>query len=208
MSGTYTSGESYRKWKLSKAVASVTAFIHEGTHMKQERLKLYLVDIKYIRDLSHADNRVMSVSPQIGKSTRPFIGIIVVCNDKKYCVPFSSPKPKHQTMKNDKDFTKIYDSENKLIAVLNFNEMIPVDERVIQPFDMRPHTNDNENTRYYKRLTAKQLEFCRKNQDAIVSKANKLYQAVYMEGTSKNLINRCCDFKKLELVLEKFLSKI
>ena len=93
--------------------------------MKQQRLNLYLVDIKYIRDLARADDHVMSVSPQIGKSTRPFIGIIVICNDKQYCVPLSSPKPKHVTMKNDKDFTKIYDGE-RLIAVLNFNEMIPV----------------------------------------------------------------------------------
>ncbi len=110
-------------------------------------------------------------------------------------------------MKNDKDFTKIYDGD-KLIAVLNFNEMIPVDEKVIQPFDMRPRTNDDAKSLHYKRLTAKQIEFCRKNQDAIVTKANKLYQAVYMKGTSKNLINRCCDFKKLEVVLEKYLSKI
>ena len=113
--------------------------------MKQQRLNLYLVDIKYIRDLARADDHVMSVSPQIGKSTRPFIGIIVICNDKQYCVPLSSPKPKHVTMKNDKDFTKIYDGE-RLIAVLNFNEMIPVNEGVICPLDMRPRPSDTKNS--------------------------------------------------------------
>lgn len=46
--------------------------------MKQKHLNLYLVDIKYIRDLAKADEHVMSVSPQISKEKRPFIGIIVI----------------------------------------------------------------------------------------------------------------------------------
>ncbi len=60
------------------AVTFVAAFsFMKGNHMKQPRLNLYLVDLKYIRNLSHVDDNVMSVSPQIGKSTRPFVGIIV-----------------------------------------------------------------------------------------------------------------------------------
>ena len=35
--------------------------------MEQERLNLYYMDIKYIRDLHNADERVQSVSPQIQK---------------------------------------------------------------------------------------------------------------------------------------------
>jgi protein AbiQ len=31
--------------------------------------------MKYIRDLHKADDRVQSVSPQIHKSNRPFVGI-------------------------------------------------------------------------------------------------------------------------------------
>lgn len=37
--------------------------------MKQERLYLYRVDMKYIRNLHNIDNRVSSVSPQIGKES-------------------------------------------------------------------------------------------------------------------------------------------
>lgn len=124
--------------------------------MKQPRLKLYLVDIKYIRNLAHADDHVMSVSPQLGKSTRPFIGIIVICQNKQYCVPLSSPKEKHKAMKNNVDFTKIYDND-KLIGVLNFNEMIPVNEDVISPLNMRPSPGDTPAEAHYKKLTAKQL---------------------------------------------------
>lgn len=36
-----------------------------------EQLNLYSIDLKYIRDLTKADQHVMSVSPQIGKETRP-----------------------------------------------------------------------------------------------------------------------------------------
>lgn len=35
--------------------------------MKQERLRLYQIDLKYIRDLAQKDNNVHStISPQIG----------------------------------------------------------------------------------------------------------------------------------------------
>ena len=36
-------------------------------NMEQERLNLYYMDMKYIRDLHNADDRVQSVSPQIIK---------------------------------------------------------------------------------------------------------------------------------------------
>ena len=75
--------------------------------MKQQRLSLYTIDLKYIRNLAKADDNVLSISPQVGKSTRPFIGIIVICDEKQYCVPLSSPKAKHKNMKNDVDFSKI-----------------------------------------------------------------------------------------------------
>ena len=56
--------------------------------MEQKRLNLYLIDMKYIRNLAKADDHVMSVSPQVGKETRPFVGIVVVCESLKYCIPF------------------------------------------------------------------------------------------------------------------------
>ena len=41
------------------------------------QLKLYQIDMKYVRDLHNADDRVESVSPQIGKANRVFVGIVV-----------------------------------------------------------------------------------------------------------------------------------
>ena len=174
--------------------------------MKQERLNLYYLDMKYIRDLHHADDRVQSVSPQIHKSNRPFVGIIVVCENHKYCIPLDSAKEKHKTQKNDVDFTRIFDGE-KLISVLNFNNMIPVDDVYVQKVDLRTSPKDTPAQQHYKQLCIKEIEWCRKNQEAIVKKANKLYYLVQKPNCSGMLKKRCNDFKKLEKVLEKLLLK-
>lgn len=125
--------------------------------------------MKYIRDLHHADDRVQSVSPQIHKSNRPFVGIIVICNNQKYCVPLDSAKEKHKTQKNDVDFSRIFDGD-KLISVLNFNNMIPVDDKFISKIDLRPYQNDSIEQAKYKKLCIKEIEWCRRNQAAIRKK--------------------------------------
>ena len=78
-----------------------------------KQLKLYKVDMKYIRDLHKVDDRVYSVSPQIGKESRPYIGIVVVCKNKKYIVPLTSPKEKYKNKDKCVDFEKVYDKNGK-----------------------------------------------------------------------------------------------
>ena len=48
-----------------------------------ERLSLYHIDMKYVRDLHNADDRVESVSPQIGKANRilDFHKLETVCDN-------------------------------------------------------------------------------------------------------------------------------
>ena len=96
--------------------------------MKQERLNLYRIDMKYIRNLHNVDNRVSSVSPQIGKQHWIYIGIVVICNEKKYLIPLSHPVEKHKKMSARADFDKIIDKRGKLLGVLNYNLMIPIEE--------------------------------------------------------------------------------
>ena len=176
--------------------------------MKKRRLHLYTLDVKYVRDLANADNRVMSVSPQQHKENRPFVGIIIIMKQHNYCIPMTSPKPKHNKMKNDLDFSKILDSNNCLIGALNFNNMIPVSNDVIQKLDIRPSSSDTPNEREYKELLNNQLDWCNDNIDNIIKKANKLYRLITQSPEkSINLTRRCCDFKKLEAVLERRLAK-
>ena len=80
--------------------------------MKQERLNLYRIDMKYIRNLHNVDDRVSFVSPQIGKQHRIYVGIVVVCNEKKYLIPLSHPVEKHKKMSARADFDKIIDKLN------------------------------------------------------------------------------------------------
>ncbi|OKZ54677.1 MAG: hypothetical protein BHV89_02670 [Clostridiales bacterium 41_21_two_genomes] len=125
-----------------------------------------------------------------------------------YCIPMTSPKPKHNKMKNDLDFSKILDSNNCLIGALNFNNMIPVSNDVIQKLDIRPSSSDTPKEREYKELLNNQLDWCNDNIDNIIKKANKLYRLITQSPEkSINLTRRCCDFKKLEAVLERRLAK-
>ena len=171
--------------------------------MSSERLRLYRLDPLYVRELSKHDRNVLSTLPEQGKANRPFVGIVVVHGDKSYCVPLSSPKPKHEHMKADRDFSKIVDKKGKLIGVLNFNSMIPVDDRVLVDLDLRPNPADSASNRSYKQLMLDQLRWCNENRDLIRRKAAKLYDIVTLRPESASgLVRRCCDFKMLEALLE------
>ena len=174
--------------------------------MKQEKLQLYSMDMKYVRDLHNADDRVQSVSPQIHKSNRPFVGIVVVFESHMYCIPLDHPKEKHYKIKNDVDFTRIFDGD-RIIGVLNFNNMIPVDETVVKKLDVKVSNKDNDSEKAYKKLCAKELDWIQKNQEAIVKKANKLYRMITTDEANDLLRRRCVDFKKLESVLKKWKRK-
>ena len=175
--------------------------------MKQEQLSFYTVDMKLIRNMhNQGDDRVFSVSPQAGKDNRPFVGLIVLLNDRQYCVPLSSPKAKHASMKNGLDFHRVLDSDGKLIGVLDFNNMIPVRSDVVKKIHARINKNDDLATRHYKELISDQLTFCRQNHDVIVNKANKLYRMVHQRKTSGFIKRRCLNWTKLEEILDRYPS--
>lgn len=168
--------------------------------------KLYKVDMKYIRNLHNIDDKVLSVSPQTGKDNRIFVGIVIICGNHKYCIPLSSPKKKHKKMKNSMDFSKI-EVNGKLLGVLNFNLMIPIEEEQLQLVDTTIFKRDRENIRHYKRLCVQELEWCRINSEVICNKANVLYKK-YISNEPFSCRNRCLNFPKLESECEKYNSRI
>lgn len=171
----------------------------------QTEFCLYKVDMKYIRNLHNKDDKVLSVSPQTGKDTRVFVGIIIVCDEHKYCIPLSSPKAKHRKMRNSMDFTKI-EMDGELLGVLNFNLMIPVDECLLQEIDVVVRKRDRENIKNYKNLCQKELSWCREHSEVICNKANVLYKKC-ISGEDFSGKERCLDFIKLEKECQKFISK-
>ena len=174
--------------------------------LTQERLSLYMIDMKYVRNLHKKDDWVKSVSPQTGKATRVFIGIVVICGNKKYCVPLSHPKEKYNNMKDRIDFTRII-VDGKIIAALDFNMMIPVEEAQLIKLDIKIHSNDKPEMKHYKKICQKEINWCQKNQRVICDKANVLYN-MYMSGEKFKAKERCLDFPKLEAECEKYNSKI
>lgn len=180
-----------------------------------EKLNLYYIDMKYVRNLSHVDDHVMSVSPQRQKQSRPFVGVVVMLNGRSYCIPLSSPKAKFEKMKSQLDLFKILDDRHKnsngapkLLGVLNINNMIPVDKAVIKEVDLRVSPKDDRETQRYKELMQMQIKFCRQNADVILSRARKVYDLVMLTPEkNRNLTRRCLNFAALESVLEKYLAK-
>ncbi len=188
---------------------SVQPFFFRRKSMDQ--LKLYQIDMKYVRNLHNADDRVESVSPQIGKANRVFIGVVVVNDDKQFCIPLSHPKEKHKNMSNNSEIHKII-VDGKLIGVLNFNLMIPVTEKQLIPVDLLVHGNDTPAMKAWKNLCINELKWCRKpeNERIIRCKAKNLYKICTYKEENKNEFKgkkRCVDFKKLEEVCERYNQK-
>lgn len=179
-------------------------------------LNMYDVELKYIRDLHNADSNVISQSPQISKDTRRYLGIVIMLNGQKYCIPFSSgQKDKYQSKKSNIDLIKIPDVEKKnnngayvTMAVLNLNNMIPVDESLITKVDLRMLKTDDYAQQRRKRLLQKELAWCRENAELIVRRAQKVYNMVNETPEKSHMLTkRCCNFKKLEDVMQRYLTK-
>lgn len=164
--------------------------------MTNEELYLYWIDMKYIRNLQNIDKRVYSVSPQVGKQSRPYLGIIVTCNNYKYCIPLSSVKDKHQNMSDKIDFSRII-VDGEFIAAINFSRMIPVGIQQLSKVDTRIRKHDSEQTQKRKIILQKELDWCNDNKDVIVNKAKVLYDK-YKSGEYFKRRKDCLNFIELE----------
>lgn len=163
-------------------------------------LDFYTVKMKYVRNLMNIDHQnIMSVSSQHKKNKRVFVGIIVMVNKHKYCIPLSSveEKPKYREMSNNITFRKITNTSEEVIGVLNINNMIPVREEYLIPFDMKIYPSDNEKQRNYKLHCMEELKWCREHEDEIVMLARELHRMV-CDGLPFKKRKICPDYRLLE----------
>lgn len=166
-----------------------------------KRFKLYHVNIKYIRNLHKIDDNVPSVSPQIGKHNRPFLGIIVLINGSKFCIPLTSNSDKKnknfESMCENITFRKICDKNGKVLAALNLNNMIPIKEEYVTEIDLKVRADDTPKILRWKKLCTKELDWCQTHQDEIEPLANELYK-MYTSDAPFRKRKICLNFPALE----------
>ena len=165
------------------------------------RLKLFNVNKKYIRNLHKIDDNVPSVSPQIGKQERPFLGIVVLVNGSKFCIPLSSNSAKKcvkfENMRENITFRRICDKKGRVLAGLNINNMIPVREEYLTEIDFKIYPGDSVEVKRWKQLCAKELDWCQSHHNEIERLANELYR-MYISGSALKKRNICLNFALLE----------
>ena len=163
------------------------------------RLSFYEVTTEYCNYLRKNDHRVPYNMDE--KRNRPFVGIVFTIGELKYFAPLSSPKPKHKNMKEQIDFIKI---KNGIWGAINLNNMIPVVMDELRKIELHISEEDSEDTINYKKLLANQLTWCNSNREKIVKQASKLYNLINSGNATHNLLNRCCNFKKLEISYKNY----
>ena len=99
------------------------------------KLKLYRIDINYIKYLYNFDNKVQYNPNREDDYTarRPYLGIVLIVNKLDYFVALEHPRVQHQQMKNNPFIFKIH---NGKYGILGFNNMIPVKKTELVEFDI------------------------------------------------------------------------
>ena len=167
-----------------------------------DRLSFCLIDSKYCDFLRKFDPCVPYTMDR--KSSRPFIGILLTVNNIRYYAPLSSPKLKHQTMKNQIDLIKI---NNGLYGVINFNNMIPVHNNSIRTVNLAVLSTDSSAEIQYKTLLSNQLTWCNAHKTEIIAKAQRLYYLIKKKQAHPSLLNRCCNFALDEQMMQQYCLK-
>lgn len=160
-------------------------------------MKFYNIKDDYILFLRSYDSKVAENKHE----SRPYIGVVIEVGEIKYCAPFTSPKPKHQRMKNSKDFRKINQGQ---YGAINFNNMIPVPDSALLLKDIA-----NEPDQQYRRLLQNQYNAIKADSIAIEKTAENLRNLVLTNDADlrthdKQVKSRCYDLALLESIYMQY----
>ena len=163
-------------------------------------MKVYRVKDDYITYLRTKEERVLKNKNE----RRPYVGVVLTINNLNYYVPLSSPKKKHKTMKNAKDFHKI---ANGKYGVRKFNKIIPVPTECIISFRF-----EDEEDEEYRLLLQNQYNVIKNMDDVLVNKSKGVYKIFHTndEGLTPadlKVKRRCCDFDLLEEMCKEYNKK-
>lgn len=168
---------------------------------KRGSMRICHVTDDYIAYLHQYDAKVLFNKTE----TRPYVGVLINIGGMKYYAPLSSPKPKHRSMKNSKDFRRIAGGR---YGAINFNNMIPVPDCSVVWFDFA-----NEPDPQYKGLLIRQYQAIKQDAKAIKKTAEELRNLLLKDDTlltdlEKSIKARCCDLTKLEQACTEYENKV
>ena len=162
-------------------------------------MDIYNIKDEYITFLRQFDSNVSDNKNE----SRPYIGIVLEIQGVKYYTPFTSPKQKHESMHNTKDFRKI---DSGRLGAINFNNMIPVPDNAIIPIHINNETNSQ-----YRRLLQKQYEAIQQDSESIIRTAERLYTLIFtpddeLTRNDRKIKSRCCNLSLLERVYYEWID--
>ena len=163
-----------------------------------QNLCLCKIDPSYLRFMHSIDYRI-----SVKYNNRPFVGIVTMLNGVPYVLPLTS-QTTQERMKEGKRrrspnlTTFVKDSAGNEIANILHNNMFPVVDGVYTPLEIDPRRDTYESN---------EVRFIRKNQEAIIKKAQKVYTKRTTNPDSF-MKQTCCDFAKLEKNRDSFSSQI
>lgn len=157
-------------------------------------LRLYKIDINYIKYLYSFDDRVQYNPNREDEysANRPYLGVILKIGKYDYFVPLEHPRKSHKTMKNNVFIFKIH---NGKYGILGFNNMIPVKKEQLVEFDI------NKQIAGYKQILISQYHFCNKHSKEIEEKAKETYNKSERNHFMRKI---CRDFRLLERKCEEY----
>jgi protein AbiQ len=163
-------------------------------------LKLYTINTDYINYLKRFQHHIWDNEEK--SRLRPYVGIVFEIDKYKYYAPLSSPKQKHDKMRDGLDFIKI-EYKNELKCVINLNNMIPVDDSDLSLIDI-----ENEES-LYANLLSVEIIGIRKKKDIICNNARILHNKVTKHRNEKHnekLIQICYNFLFLEQNMSEYIE--
>ena len=131
---------------------------------------------------------------------KPFFGVLFEIDNLYYITQVSHPQDRHKKLKQQLDFYKLFDPNNRLIAVINLNYMFPIPKEETTPFlkkhidTYRTFKTQSEKSKYIDLLD---IELRIINKMNLSDKAQELYKLKY-DKPEDTISKRCIDFKRME----------
>lgn len=170
-------------------------------------MRWYSVDEIFLMFLRNYEKRIPYVDYGDDKF-KPFFGALFEIGDLVYITQVSHPQARHNRMKDNVDFIKLYEG-HKLMAVVNLNYMFPVLKSKLTEVNYK----DIEDFRRFKSIQQKnnyiallKKELRQKKYKQVDKKAEDLYRRKHEYPEDKVSI-RCFEYKELEQKCIEFTSR-